>query len=296
MKTDRNILIAFILNISFSFIEFFGGLFTKSIAIMSDSVHDFGDAITIGISYFLEKKSKTKPDDIYTYGYARYSVLGAIITSLVLLIGSILVLCASFYRLFHPVLIEYRGMIYLSIFGVVVNLLAAFVTKRGDSLNQKAVNLHMLEDVLGWIIVLVGAILMYFTDIRFIDSIMSMGVAVYIGVNAFKNLMESISIMLEKVPDDISVSEIESSILQIDSITGIHHIHIWSTDGIHNFATMHVISDSNSQKIKNEIRSKLTEHNIHHCTIEIENTNEICGEIECAVSAKMPESHNHHHH
>ena len=147
--TDKNILIAFLLNISFSIIELFGGLFTKSISIISDAIHDFADAISIGISYFLEKKSKHKPDNKYTYGYIRYSILGALITTSILTVGSILVIIGATNRLFNPVTLNYDGMIIISIFGIVFNFLAAYMTKDGDSLNQRSVNLHMLEDVLG---------------------------------------------------------------------------------------------------------------------------------------------------
>ena len=159
MKTDKNIFVAFFLNISFSIIELFGGLFTNSIAILSDAIHDFVDALSIGISYFLEKKSKKEPDNIYTYGYIRYSILGALITTVILITGSIFVIINALIRLFNPVTINYDGMLILSIIGIIFNLLAAYMTKEGDSLNQKSVNLHMLEDVFGWIVVLIGSLL-----------------------------------------------------------------------------------------------------------------------------------------
>lgn len=149
MKTEKNILIAFILNLAFSLFEFVGGLFTGSVAIISDAVHDLGDAASIGISYFLEKKSKKQPDEEYTYGYARYSVIGSVITTLILLFGSALVIYNAASRIISPAEINYDGMIIFAVVGVCVNLGAALFTHGGDSLNQKAVNLHMLEDVLG---------------------------------------------------------------------------------------------------------------------------------------------------
>ena len=180
MKTEKNILIAFLLNMLFSIFELIGGIFTNSVAIISDAVHDFGDSISIGISYFLEKKSKKKPDNNYTFGYTRYSILGAFITNTILIIGSVLVIINAIKRIINPVTINYDGMIIFAIFGVIVNFLAAYFTKEGDSLNQKAVNLHMLEDVLGWSVVLIGAILIKFTEINVIDSIMSIGLAIFI--------------------------------------------------------------------------------------------------------------------
>ena len=140
MKTEKNILIAFLLNLSFSIFECIGGIITGSIAILSDSVHDIGDAMSIGLSYILEKKSKKKPDNIYTYGYIRYSVIGSIITSTILLTGSIFVIYEAVKRLINPQELNYNGMIIISIIGVIVNTLAAMATKEGDSLNQKSVN------------------------------------------------------------------------------------------------------------------------------------------------------------
>ena len=151
MKTEKNILIAFILNITFSIFELFGGLITNSISILSDSIHDLGDAISIGISFFMEKKSKKHANNKYTYGYIRYSVLGGVITTAILLTGSILVIISAIKRLITPVEVNYTGMIIFAIIGTILNLIAAYVTKEGNSINQKSVNLHMLEDVLGWI-------------------------------------------------------------------------------------------------------------------------------------------------
>lgn len=180
MKTERNILIAFILNLAFSVFEFVGGIITGSVAIMSDAVHDIGDAASIGVSYFFEKKGE------------RYSLIGAFITTLTLLIGSSITIYNAIRRLFAPTEIHYEGMIVFAIVGVCVNLCAAFVTREGDSLNQKAVNLHMLEDVLGWIVVLVGAIVMRFTDFSLLDPVMSIGVSAFILINAIRNLKEII--------------------------------------------------------------------------------------------------------
>lgn len=163
MKTEKSILIAFLLNMFFSIFEIIGGIFTNSVAIISDAIHDFGDSVSIGISYFLEKKSKKKPDDKYTYGYTRYSILGATVTNTILIIGSILVIFNAIERIINPAQINYDGMIIFAVFGVAVNFLATYFTKNGHSLNQKAVSLHMLEDVLGWLVVLIGAIVIKFT-------------------------------------------------------------------------------------------------------------------------------------
>ena len=296
MKTEKNILIAFILNLSFSIFEFIGGIFTGSVAILSDAVHDIGDAASIGFSYFLEKKSKKQPDETYTYGYARFSVMGGVITTLILLFGSCAVIYNAVTRIFNPVEINYNGMIIFAVIGALVNFLAAYFTKDGDSLNQKAVNLHMLEDVLGWLVVLVGAIIMRFTDIRIIDPIMSMGVAIFIFINAVKNLKEVLDLFLAKIPQDISVEEIKEHLTEIEGVKDIHHIHIWSMDGHHNYATMHVVVNSDAHKIKDKIREELREHGIGHATLELETENEHCHEETCHVHFEHNSGHHHHHH
>ena len=296
MKTEKNILIAFILNLSFSIFEFIGGIFTGSVAILSDAVHDIGDAASIGFSYFLEKKSKKQPDEIYTYGYARFSVMGGVITTLILLFGSCAVIYNAVIRIFNPVEINYNGMIVFAVVGVLINFFAAYFTKDGDSLNQKAVNLHMLEDVLGWLVVLVGAIIMRFTDIRIIDPIMSMGVAVFIFINAVKNLKEVFDLFLEKIPHDISIEEIKEHITEIDGVKGVHHIHIWSMDGHQNYATMHVVVNGDAHRIKDNIREELREHGIGHATLELESENEHCHEENCHIHYENSSGHHHHHH
>ena len=296
MKTEKNILIAFILNLSFSIFEIIGGFFTGSVAIVSDAVHDLGDATSIGISYFLEKKSKKQPDNTYTYGYARFSVMGSVITTLILLFGSAMVIYNAVLRIVNPVEINYNGMIIFAIVGALVNFLAAYFTKEGDSLNQKAVNLHMLEDVLGWIVVLVGAIIMRFTDIRIIDPLMSMGVAIFIFVNALKNLKEVLDLFLEKIPNNISIEEIKHHIKEIDGVIDVHHIHVWSMDGYHNYATMHIVANENSHEIKEKIRRELKEHGIGHATLEIESPTDHCHEEYCHIEENHHSGHHHHHH
>lgn len=296
MKTEKNILIAFVLNISFSIFELIGGIFTNSISIMSDAVHDFGDALSIGISLVLEKISKKKPNEKYTYGYARYSVLGALITTIVLTVGSIFVILGGINRILNPVTINYNGMIIFAIFGVVINFFAAYFTRDGDSINQKAVNLHMLEDVLGWVVVLIGSILMKFTNISLVDSIMSIGIAIFILINAFKNLKDILDLFLEKTPKDISIEEIKKHLLEIKEIVDVHHIHIWSMDGINNYSTMHIVTDSkNTKELKCKIREEMSELGISHTTIEIEDKNDNCDEKECEVKINN-EVHHHHHH
>ena len=291
-KTERNILMAFVLNISFAIFEFFGGIVTNSVAILSDSIHDLGDALSIGISYFMERKSRKGADNKYTYGYTRYSVLGGVITTTILIVGSVLVIIGAVKRLFNPVEVNYSGMIIFAIVGVILNFLAAYITREGDSINQKSVNLHMLEDVFGWVVVLIGAIIMNFIDIKMLDSLMSIGVALFILINAFRNLGQVLDLFLEKTPKDIDIDKLKKQLLRIDEVDDIHHIHVWSIDGFNNYATMHIVTKSKDiKKVKHMIREELEEYNICHCILETED--EVCDDKECHV--KLEETNHHHH-
>ena len=184
MKTENRILIAFLLNLGFSIFECIGGILTGSVAILSDSLHDLGDAAAIGIAFVLEGKSK--------HDNGRSSLISSVLLSSILLMSSLLVIANAVRRIYHPVEIHYDGMIVFAVVGVCVNFCAAYFTHGGDSLNQKAVSLHMLEDVLGWAVVLVGAIVMRFTDFILIDPILSIGVALFIFIHALQNLKEGI--------------------------------------------------------------------------------------------------------
>ena len=296
MKSDKNILIAFILNLAFSIFEFLGGVFTNSVAIISDSVHDIGDAASIGISYFLERKSKKQPDNVYTYGYLRYSVMGSVITTLILLLGSVLVVINAVNRIGNPQEIHYDGMIVFAVIGVAVNFSAAFFTRHGDSLNQKAVNLHMIEDVLGWIVVLIGAIIMRFTDFKLIDPILSICVAVYIFCHAFSHLKESLDLFLVKIPHGIHMDELRHHLTSIDGVLDVHHMHIWSMDGSRNYATMHIVTNGDHLAVKKAVKEELHEHGIGHVTLELENEHEHCDDKHCHIQVTCAHHHRGHHH
>lgn len=298
-SSGRKILVAFLLNLGFSIYEFIGGTLTGSVAITSDAIHDMGDALSIGIAYFLEKKSQKRADRNYTYGYMRYSLMGGMLTTLILIVGSIFVISSSIARFWEPVEINYDGMLILAIIGVTVNFMAAWYTREGKSLNQKSVNLHMLEDVLGWAVVLVGAIVMRITNFSLIDPILSILVAGFILKEAIQNCMRILDILLEKTPRNVNIEKLEQKLRGVAGIKEVHHVHIWSLDEEHNYATMHVVSDISPKKyteLKTEIRALCKKSNIEHITIEIESLDEKCKEHECAVKDAVHVTHAHHEH
>lgn len=295
MKAKKGILIAFVLNLAFSVFELLGGMFTNSVAILSDSLHDIGDALSIGLSYVFEKKAGRKPDDNYTYGYERFSVLGGFITVLILISGSFIVIFKAVERIFNPVLIDYNSMIVFAVLGVVVNFCGAYFTHGGKSINERAVSLHLIEDVLGWIVVLIGAVFMKFTSFWLIDPLMSIAVAVFILVTAFKSFKEIIDLFTFKTPSGISVSDIRNTLLKNLQIKDVHHIHIWSMNGQDVYATMHIVSDVDNENLRSDIRKILEEKGISHLTIQFEDFAYCCEEKECKI-IELKHSCNHHHH
>ena len=296
MTAKRNIFIAFILNLLFSIFELFGGIITGSVAITSDAIHDFGDATSIGTAYFLEKISHKKPNDKYTYGFLRFSVLGALITTLILLISSVIVVYNAIFRIINPIEIDYNGMLIFAIVGLIVNLIATYFTHGGKSINQKAVNLHMLEDVLGWLIVLIGAIIIRFTNLYIIDPILSILLAIFIMVNSIKNLIQIMQIFLIKTPKNININELIKHVKSIDGVIDAHHIHVWTIDGETNLATLHLVVKEYDSTIKEKVKEELNEHGISHTTIEMETEKENCKEKTCDIKQREDHSHCHHHH
>ncbi len=295
MKSKKKILVAFLINLFFSVFEFVGGIITGSIAVMSDAIHDFGDAFSIGVSLVLEKISERKPDEKYTYGYIRYSVLGGVIQSAILLCGSLIVIYKATERMFFPGTVEYGKMIIIALVGFFVNFFAAYFTRGEDSINQKAINLHMLEDVLGWGVVLLGAVVMKFTDFYILDSILSIALAVFIMYGAIKNLKSVLDIFLEKTPEGINVAEIKEHLLNIEGVFDVHHLHIWSMDGFKNSATLHAVITGELGYTKKRIKEELKEHGISHITVECEVPGENCGDEICE-SGEFCHSHHHHGH
>lgn len=293
METKRNIFIAFILNFTFSIFELIGGFITGSVAISADALHDFFDAISIGTAYIFEKTSRKKPTAKYTYGYARFSVLGGLITTFLLLLGSGFVIYKAVRRMITPTPINYNGTLLFAVVGLVVNATATYFTHGGKSINQKAVNLHMLEDVCGWFVVLIGAVVMKFTDLYIIDPILCLLVAVFIIVNCIKNLGKITDIFLIKTPKNIHVNELIERIKNVDGVIDVHHIHIWSLDGETHCATLHIVAKGRVDEIKADVKEELKYYGILHTTVETETLLEKCTEKTCEIKGR---AHCCHHH
>jgi cobalt-zinc-cadmium efflux system protein len=268
---------AFFLNVGFTIIEFVGGWLTNSTAIMADAVHDLGDSLSIGSAWLLNRLGRKSADSEFTYGYRRLSLFGALINGLVLIAGSIWVLSEAIPRLANPVMPVAEGMLALAIFGVSVNGYAAYRLSKGTTLNEKVLNWHLLEDVLGWVAVLIVSIVLQFADWPILDPLLSVAFTLFILVNVVRNLWVTGKLFFQAVPDKALHEKIRRALLGVDGISEIHHQHLWSMDGEHHVLTAHVVvnldDDLNSGEycaIKQSITRALEPYQLAHTTIEIE--------------------------
>lgn len=254
-------------------IELIGGLFTNSVAILSDALHDFGDALSLAVAWYLQKVSQKPRDQFYSYGYKRFSLLGALVVSSVLLIGVALVIRESVVRLLNPQAADAKGMLVLAILGIAINGFAALRVKKGSSLNERAVYLHLLEDVLGWIAVLISSIVMIFFHLPVLDPLISLAISVFILFNVFKNLRSVVKILLLEVPQHLKLDELEARIRTIKGVRAIEDLHTWTLDGENHVITLQVIVGGKESlttlgRMKKQIRSLIAAEGIYHSTIE----------------------------
>lgn len=278
---DENILVAFYLNLFFVFVEIAGGFLTNSFAILSDAVHDFGDCVAIGFAYIMEKFSNKAPDEKYTYGYRRYSLLSAIVTSVILVVGSLFVIVGAVRRISEPKEVQGLGMIVIAVLGVLVNGVAVIRTRRGTGANERAISLHLLEDVLGWLAVLAGSLLIYLFEWYFIDGILSVLIASVLIFESARTIKDIFTVLLEKTPESVDVKSFREAVEALDGVENTHHLHVWSLDGEKIMATMHVkLAINTDMKIYERVKKQVEEisrcYGIEHLTVQIDLSGENC--------------------
>jgi cobalt-zinc-cadmium efflux system protein len=269
----KNIAVAFLLNLSFTIIEIIGGLFTNSVAILSDAVHDLGDTFSLGLAWYFQKVSKRDRNTQFSYGYKRYSLLGALINGVILFAGCIFIFIETIPRLMNPEEVDPIGMMLLSILGIIINSAAVLRLKKGTSLNERVVYLHLLEDVLGWVAVFIGSIVILIWDIRIIDPILSITIALYILFNIYKNLRSTLKIILQQTPDNVNFEQVQTFLLSKDQIDAVQDLHIWSLDGEYNVMSVNIEMNNSmpltdAVKLKDDLKKELIAFKIHHATIE----------------------------
>lgn len=279
--------LAFWLNLSFSIIELIGGFFTNSTAIIADAFHDFIDAVAIGLAVWMEKVSTKKRTPGFSYGYKRFSLLSAVGMSVFLLVGMSLMIISAVKSFFQPEEVNSVGMLWLALLGILINGFAFLRIKQsgghshhghshshGSNFNSRAIMLHLLEDILGWVAVLAGATVMYFTNWYWIDGVLTIAIALFIGFNAVKNLINTMKVILQSTPENVNVEKMIAELNGIKGVENIHDVHVWSMDGNYNVGSLHAVvnvSDENEERVILESISRLMEkHHIQHPTIQIE--------------------------
>ncbi|MGM0633372.1 MAG: cation diffusion facilitator family transporter [Pseudomonadota bacterium] len=273
--------LVFFLNAGFTVIEFVGGWLTNSTAIMADAVHDLGDTLSIGSAWLLARLGERSPDDSFTYGYRRLSLFGALLNSLVLVGASVWVLGEAVPRLFDPVMPHAQGMLGLAVLGVIVNGVAAWRLSEGRTLNERVLNWHLLEDVLGWVAVLVVAIALQFVDWPILDPLLSIGFTLFILANVVRMLWSTGRLFFQAVPDRTMQREIRQTLLALDDVDEVHHLHLWSLDGEHHVLTAHLVvpgelPGTRYNAIKQDVAAALEPYSLAHTTIELEAEQEFC--------------------
>lgn len=270
MKSSRNMTIAFLLNFSFAIIEFIFGLLFHSSAVLADAIHDTGDALAIGLSTLFEKISTKKEDREYTLGYKRYSLLGALLTSVILLIGSTLVIVENVPKLFAPEKVNYDGMLVLGIVAIAVNTAASRVVSHGHSHNESILSLHFLEDILGWLAVVGVSIILRFTDWYFLDPLLSLVIAGFILSKALPKFWENIQIFLDHVPSDVDLSQLYQEIAVLENVRAITQLNVWTTDGLEKYAMLHICLENPNLLAETQavLRQKLLAYGIAKVTIQ----------------------------
>ncbi len=276
-------MLAFFLNLGFSVLEFVGGLWTGSVSILSDALHDLGDALSLGLAWRLERLSQKGRDKHYSYGYKRFSLLSALFISTMLVVGSILMIKASIERIISPAMPDAEGMLWLALVGLSVNGFAAWRMSRGQSLSDRAISLHLLEDVLGWVTVLVVSIVMLFVEWPILDPLLSLCIAVWIIYNAYRTLRETLRILMQGVPVGLNLEAFEQEVQGLPGVLGTHDLHAWTLNGEEVIASLHIIHRQgiDTPTLKEEVRHLAEHYTIHHLTIELDPEGSSCGMEDC---------------
>ena len=272
MSSKFAVWLAFVLNFSFAIIEFiFGGLFGSS-AILADAVHDLGDALAIGISAFLESISNREEDSHYTLGYKRFSLLGAILTAVILITGSSLVILENISKLIEPQPVDHEGMLWLGVIAIAINLTASLIVRKGQTKNESILSLHFLEDTLGWLAVIVVAIILRYTDWYFLDPLLSLLISAFILSKALPRFWSTLKIFLDAVPEGVDIQQVKSDLEQLDHVTSINQLNLWTMDGLEKNAIIHVCLEhvKHMEVCKEAIRTLLKDCGFQNVTIEVD--------------------------
>ena len=272
MKAKYTVWLAFFLNLTYAIVEFIAGGVFGSSAVLADSVHDLGDAIAIGISAFLESISNREEDSHYTLGYKRFSLLGAMVTAVILMTGSVLVILENIAKIFHPQPVNDEGILWLGIIAITINVLASLVIRKGQTKNESILSLHFLEDTLGWVTVILMAIVLRFTDWYILDPLLSLAISFFILSKALPRFWSTLKIFLDAVPEGVDIQKIKTDLAELDHVASINQLNLWTMDGLEKNAIVHVCLKEmeHMETCKESIRIFLKDCGFQNITIEVD--------------------------
>ena len=272
MKAKYTVWVAFFLNLSYAIVEFIAGGIFGSSAVLADSVHDLGDAIAIGISAFLETISNREEDRQYTLGYKRFSLLGALVTAIILMTGSVLVILENVTKILNPQPVNDEGILWLGIIAVSINVLASLVVGKGKTKNESILSLHFLEDTLGWLVVILMAIILRFTDWYILDPLLSLVISFFILSKALPRFWRTLKIFLDAVPEGVDIQKIKTDLAELDHVASINQLNLWTMDGLEKNAIVHVCLKEmeHMETCKESIRIFLKDCGFQNITIEVD--------------------------
>lgn len=279
----KNLGLVFLLNFGFAILEFIGGILSQSTALLSDAIHDMGDALAIALAWVFAKVGQRGRSSKFSYGYKRFSLLSALIASLILVFGAVAMLVLAINRLQSPVEVQSDLMILFAILGVAVNGFAVLKIRSGKTLNEQVISFHLLEDLLSWVAVLIGAIVIYFTDWHWLDPVMAIGISLWIFVHGLQKGSKVAQLFLQSVPDGVDQQALVTALKKIPKVQAVHDLHLWSLDGESNIGSCHIVTKkvSEAETLKQAVRDCFTKHNVQHATIELEDPQEVCPHQKC---------------
>ena len=225
----KNLLLSIVLNVIITVAQVIGGIISGSLALISDALHNFSDVLSLVFSYVAHKLSKRKASLDQTFGLKRAEILAAFVNASTLIIVAFILIYGAIERFFQPHEIESMLVIWLAILGIVVNGFSVLLLKKdaNHNLNMKSAYLHLLTDMMASVAVLVGGLLMLFYKIYWIDSVMTLAIAIYLIIVGFDLLKTSTKMLMLFTPEEINIKEMVREVHKIEGVTKLHHIHVW---------------------------------------------------------------------
>ncbi|HTS45944.1 MAG TPA: cation diffusion facilitator family transporter [Puia sp.] len=292
----KNINNAFIIGIAFNFlfvlIEVIVGLSIHSLSLLSDAGHNLADVASLSMSLIAFRLLKVKPNEKYTYGYKKTTVLVALLNAAILLVSIGAIGYEAIHRIISPEPLPGKTISIVAAIGIVINTFTAllFLRNKDSDLNIKSAFLHLMADAIVSAGLVIGGIVILYTNLYWIDAVLSLVIGAVILISTWQLLKSSLRLSLDAVPEDIDLRNVRTKVREIKGVSDVHHIHIWALSTTENALTAHVVVakdiDMNElEKIKHEIKHELLHLNIQHATLELETENAPCHEPDCADPA-----------